>query len=78
MMTCGYDDQRCEVGVIIGNAISFYKSRGIVKGEGQMGEIFSRSTWELPLIFFSKHFRREEASVSAGDKLPRKVNVNIC
>uniref|UniRef100_A0A8C0HLW1 Phosphotransferase n=1 Tax=Buteo japonicus TaxID=224669 RepID=A0A8C0HLW1_9AVES len=52
MMTCGYDDQRCEVGLIIGtgtNACYMEEMRHIDLVEGDEGRMCINTEWGAPL-----------------------------
>lgn len=83
MMTCGYDDQRCEVGVIIGtgtNACYMEELRHIDLVEGDEGRMCINTEWgafgdDGALDDFITHFDREidAASTNPGKQLFEKM-----
>ncbi|XP_076141524.1 hexokinase HKDC1 [Alosa pseudoharengus] len=83
MMTCGYDDQRCEVGVIVGtgtNACYMEELRHIDLVEGDEGRMCINTEWgafgdDGALEDFITNFDREidAASSNAGKQLFEKM-----
>ncbi|XP_067092228.1 hexokinase HKDC1 [Osmerus mordax] len=83
MMTCGYDDQRCEVGVIVGtgtNACYMEELRHIDLVEGDEGRMCINTEWgafgdDGRLDDFITKFDREidAASVNPGKQLFEKM-----
>uniref|UniRef100_A0A673G7S3 hexokinase n=1 Tax=Sinocyclocheilus rhinocerous TaxID=307959 RepID=A0A673G7S3_9TELE len=72
MMTCGFDDQRCEVGIIIGtgtNACYMEELRHLDLVEGDEGRMCINTEWGLSKISAYFIITFEEVNVSVGSCL---------